>query len=143
MSTPFQIFKASALPASLIPNSIYLVPSTNTELFDLYVVSNDGQTVKRTIVTSDVESIIDNKSKGYTLACSDEISALTVTPAAIKFRPTVSFTLVNVLASLSQPSTSGNVTVDIKLNGVSILSTLLTIDVGETTSVSSTTPVVI
>ena len=54
------------------------------------------------------------------------------------------FTLTDVRASLTTPQTSGNIfTVDINENGSSILSTKLTIDNTEKTSVTAATAVVI
>lgn len=52
-------------------------------------------------------------------------------------------TIVSVRASLKTASSSGIPTFDINEGGVSILSTLLTIDANETTSTTAATPVVI
>lgn len=85
-----------------------------------------------------------NAPKVLPVACSDEISALILGTNKITFRMPYAMT-VNVLkASLTVAQVSGNVlTIDIKQNGVSILSTLLTIDNTEKTSVTATTPVII
>ena len=78
------------------------------------------------------------------LACSDETTALTTGTAKITFRMPYGFTLTGVRASLTTAQTSGNIfTVDINEGGVSILSTKLTIDNTEKTSVTAATPVVI
>jgi hypothetical protein len=52
-------------------------------------------------------------------------------------------TLTAIRASLTTVSSSGIPTVDIKESGTTILSTLLTIDATEKTSVTAATPVVI
>lgn len=53
------------------------------------------------------------------------------------------FTLTGVRAEVLESSSSGVITIDIKLNGTSIFSTLLTIDTAETTSVTATIPAVL
>lgn len=78
------------------------------------------------------------------LACSDETTALTTGTAKTTFRMPYAMTVTEVRASLSTAgSTSGTTTIDINEGGVSILSTLLTIDFGDKTSVGATTPAVI
>lgn len=77
-------------------------------------------------------------------ACSDETTALTTGTTKITLRIPCAFTLTEVRASLSTAQTTGSTfTTDINLNGTSILSTKLTIDNGEKTSVTATTPPVI
>jgi len=71
-------------------------------------------------------------------AVTGETEALTVGTAKVTFRVPRSFTLTAVRASLSTAQTSGSlVTVDINENGTSILSTPITIDNGEKTSVTA------
>jgi len=82
------------------------------------------------------------------MACSDETTALTVADDKVTFRMPHAMTLnagiAGVRASLTTAgSTSGVTTIDIEQGGVSILSTLLTIDYGDTTSYTATTPVVV
>lgn len=77
------------------------------------------------------------------VACSDEGSILT-TGTKVTFRMAYDFTLSRVKASLTTEQTSGSIfTVDITRNGTSILSTKLTIDNGEKTSATATTPAVL
>lgn len=78
--------------------------------------------------------------------CIDETTALTV--ATVKtFRTPSALTLTDVRASLTTAQATdgagGIFTVDVKQNGTSILSTLLTIDNTETTSTSAATPAVL
>lgn len=77
-------------------------------------------------------------------ACSDETTAITTGTTKITLRSPCAFTLTEVRGSLSTAQTTGNTfTVDVNLNGSSVLSTLLTIDNGEKTSVTAATPPVI
>jgi hypothetical protein len=73
----------------------------------------------------------------------DESAAVVAGPTQVKFRMPYAFTVTKVKASLNGASSSGNPTVDINEAGVSILSTKLSIDSGETTSTTATTAAVI
>lgn len=78
------------------------------------------------------------------LAASDESTALTVGTSKLTFRMPHSMIVTGVRASLTTAQTSGSIfTVDINEGGVSILSTKLTIDNTEKTSVTAATPAVI
>lgn len=77
-------------------------------------------------------------------ACSDEVTALTTGTAKVTFRVPYAFTVSGVRASLTTAQTSGSIfTVDINKDGVSILSTKITIDNGEKTSTTAIAPAVI
>lgn len=82
-------------------------------------------------------------TESLVIAASDETTALTVGTGKVTFRMPYAFTLTAVRASLTTVSSSGVVTVDINEGGVSILSTLLTIDANEKTSTTAATPAVI
>jgi len=78
------------------------------------------------------------------IACSDETTALTAGVAKVTFRMPFAFTLSGVRASLTTAQATGTIfTVDINKGGTSILSTKLTIDNTEKSSVTAATPVVI
>lgn len=78
------------------------------------------------------------------IACSDETTALATGSAKVTFRMPYAFTLTGVRASLTTAQTSGSIfTVDINEAGSTILSTKLTIDNTEKTSVTAATPPVI
>lgn len=78
------------------------------------------------------------------LACSDETTALTTGVKKITFRMPFAMDVTAVRASLTTAQTSGSIfTVDINESGTSILSTKLTIDNTESTSVTAATPAVI
>ena len=77
-------------------------------------------------------------------AASDETTALTTGTAKVTFRLPAAFTLTGVRASLTTAQASGSIfTVDINMNGTSLLSTKLTIDNTEKTSTTAATPAVI
>lgn len=78
------------------------------------------------------------------IACSDEVTTVTTGTAKVTFRMPYAFTLTQIpRASLSTASGSGAVTIDINESGTSILSTKLTVDANETTSVAAATPAVL
>lgn len=78
------------------------------------------------------------------IACSDETTALTTGTAKATFRMPYSFTLTAVRASLTAAQASGSIfTVDINEGGSTILSTKITIDNTEKTSVTAATAPVI
>jgi len=74
---------------------------------------------------------------------SDEDTAITTGTAKITFRAPYAMELYQIpRASLSANSTSGTPTVDINVDGTSILSTKLTIDANEKTSTTAATAAV-
>jgi hypothetical protein len=77
------------------------------------------------------------------VALSDETTAITTGTAKATIRSPFAFTLTGVRSNLNTASSSGLPTVDINLNGSTVLSTKLTIDANELTSVTATTPAVI
>lgn len=77
------------------------------------------------------------------IALSDETTAITTGVAKVTLRMPYAFTLTAVRASLTVASSSGIPTIDIKESGTTILSTKLTINVGQKTSTTATTAVVI
>jgi hypothetical protein len=77
------------------------------------------------------------------VAASDETTDLTTGTSKLTFRMPFAMTVTAVRANLVVASTSGVVTVDIVASLSSILSTLLTIDANEKTSVTAATPAVI
>lgn len=79
-----------------------------------------------------------NPTESITIALSDEYTAPTAGVMKAALRMPYAFTLTEVRAALTYPQTSGSImTVDVNQNGVSILSTKLTIDNNEETSTSA------
>lgn len=80
----------------------------------------------------------------FTVAVSDETTALTTGTAKRTFRMPYAMTITGVRASLTTAQASGSIfTVDINEAGSTILSTKLTIDNTEKTSTTAATPAVI
>jgi hypothetical protein len=77
------------------------------------------------------------------VALSDETTAITAGSAKATLRAPFAFTLTDVRANLNTASSSAVPTVDINVAGTSVLSTKLTIDVNELTSVTAGTAAVI
>lgn len=81
------------------------------------------------------------------MACSDETSDLTASSSVPKihyvFRDSFTRTLNSIVADLNTAPTGSTLTIDIKKNGTSIFSTLLTIDASETSNVTAATPYVL
>lgn len=78
-------------------------------------------------------------------ACSDEESAISTGGPKTTFRAPypLDLTLGHIRASLTIAPTGATFIVDIHMNGVSLFSTPITIDIGSTTSVGSASPAVL
>jgi hypothetical protein len=79
----------------------------------------------------------------FTVAASDETTAITAGAGKMTFRMPYGFVLTDIRSSLTEASSSGNVTIDVNEGGVSILSTKITVDAGEKTSTTAATPPVL
>ncbi len=96
-------------------------------------------TIANGIVLTSNSSVI-GMEESLTVALSDETTSITTGVAKITFRAPFAWTLTRIpRASLSSASVSGIPTVDINVNGNSILSTKLTIDENEKTSTTAAT----
>ena len=106
----------------------------------------DVITGSRAILISDgtnVYALTSTLIKSFTVAVSDETTALTTGTGKVTFRAPEAMNLVDVRASLTTVSSSGIVSADINEGGVSVLSTVLSIDANEKTSTTAATPAVI
>lgn len=75
------------------------------------------------------------------VACSDENTDLAVVSPAVTFRIPNRMRITNVIANLTTATEGNNLIVNINAGGVSIFTTnLLTVDAGEKTSITATTP---
>ena len=109
------------------------------------MASVTGFTAERSQQIEDTanESIALAREVSWTVAISDESTVITAANDVMKFRAPRPFTITGVRASLNNQSNAGNVSFGIKKNGSSILSTVLTIDEGEKTSVTAAVPAVL
>ena len=107
-----------------------------------------------TLPQQDAEGVLKSNGSGllafagqdeaFTVAVSDETTAITTGTAKTTFRMPFAMTLTEVRSSLTGAgSTSGTTAVDINESGSTILSTKLTIDNTEKTSTTAATPAVI
>lgn len=85
---------------------------------------------------------LDKRKIELSYACSDEVSDLAV-ETRITFRMPVGLTLTAVKISLNVAPTGSKLITDIRLSGVSIFSTLISADIGSTTSIGASVPYVI
>jgi hypothetical protein len=76
----------------------------------------------------------------FTVAVSDESTAITTGAAKITFYFPVAVNITGVSAGLSTQSSSGAITIDVNKGGTTIFSTNLTIDANEDTSHTAATP---
>jgi hypothetical protein len=124
------------------------ITSTGTLSVDSTVIRTTGA---QTRSGNTILSGVTNASTGtlifkdhMTVALSDEDTAITTGTAKITFRAPYAMELYQIpRASLSTVSSSGTPTVDINVNGATILSTKLTIDASEKTSTTAATAAVL
>ena len=113
----------------------------STDLLEVSVDSGGGTFVSKKMSGTQLNKTIPVE---IVVACSDESTALTTGTAKVTFRAPHAMLLTSVRASLSTAQASGSIfTVDINESGTTILSTKLTIDNTEKTSVTAATPPVI
>jgi len=84
-----------------------------------------------------------SQAESIVIACSDETTDLTTGTAVVTLRMPYAMTVSAVKASVTTAPTGAALQVDINEAGVSILSTVLSIDAGETTSTTAATPAVV
>ena len=75
--TEYKVFKETVVPAVLEPHSIYLIASAGTpDYLEIVVTTADGNSTRRTLSASDVQSMIDSSSpSGNFLEVVNDIAA--------------------------------------------------------------------
>lgn len=58
MATNLKVRKVNALPGTLEASTMYMVKSSDSDLFDLYVSANDASSIRRIISKSDIQSMV-------------------------------------------------------------------------------------
>ena len=104
---------------------------------------NDGDVLIFDLSNGKFIPATQSRSRELGLAISDETSNLTVGTAKLTVRMPYPMTLTAVRANVNTAPVGSTIIVDINKSGVSILSTTLTIDDGEKTSVTAAVPAVI
>lgn len=144
MSQPSAIWAVKQLPwwrndrymtPALVQKAIeYVVPST------FYNVGGEGQMLK--VVNGELV-YVDFPPDVLHLACSDDASPIEVKAGKVNWRASEARVLVGIRASLKTAATGSAVIVDLKVNGASCLSTKLSIDATEESSVTAASQAVI
>lgn len=115
-----------------------LITDSNGEFyFYALAASYDLRIEKTGYPTVEIPDVtLSNTNKDvFIISCSNETVAITAGTAKATWRMPFGYSTIDkVKASLTTASSSGPVTVDVNCNGVSIFSTVLTIDEGEKTS---------
>lgn len=134
-------------------NSATSDPTANDDANDGYVAgksiwinTSTGRTFicRDSTATSAVWECINREKIAIGIACSDETTALTTGTAKATFRMPFAFTLTEVRATVTTAPTGATLlTVDINESGTSVISTKLTFDAGEKTTVTAATRAVI
>lgn len=101
------------------------------------VITDKGSSVVKTGLDNGVSNGV------YSFAVSDEDTNLVVGTSKMTFRFPFSVNIKNVTASVNTAPTGANLILNIKKNGTSIFSTLLSIDATEKTSTTAATPAVL
>lgn len=122
---------STAIPLTLASTGV--TPGTYTQV----VVDAKGR------VTSGSSAPVAAIPVSFTVACSDETTAITTGAAKVTFRMAFGMNLTAVRASLTTASSSGVVDVDVDRAGISIFSTRLTINALARTSTTATVPSVL
>lgn len=107
------------------------------------VIDQETDTAYYITTEGEVRPLGGVKEETFIVVCSSEYGVLTAsaTVPRVTFRIPYIFALRELSASLTTAQVSGGlVTIDVKAGGLSILSSLITIDNGETTSFSAETP---
>jgi hypothetical protein len=114
--------------------------STNTS--NISTNASNISTLQSDVSTAQSD-IVELQNEVFMLDVGDESSDLTVGTSKKTFRMPFSFTLSSIRASVNTAPAGSTVIIDVNEGGATILSTKLTIDAGEKTSVTAAVPLVI
>lgn len=120
-------------PSALTSSASYSLPSSASQGFLFNDASNN--LLWTNIITPNTEHI--------TVACSDETTDLTTGTSIVTFRCPFNCTVSNITGYVNTASVGADITIQIKVNGVNIFSSLLTIDATEKSSTTSASPYVL
>jgi hypothetical protein len=123
-------------------NGIQVIESPN-DTFTISVSGSYASTSYVNTVSGNLQTQINTKPVEIGFAVSDETTNLQAGTSKLTFRSPYAFTLSTVRASVTTAPSGQTIIVDINENGSSILSTKLSIDIGEKTSTTAATPAVI
>jgi hypothetical protein len=137
--------------SAIYQNGTNISLESSTATTSSFITIQDNQISLYSADGGDISQVVISGTDGIVgipvdmqVACSDETTALTTGTAKVTFRIPRAMTLLEVRASLTTAQASGSIfTVDINMNGTSVLGTKLTIDNTEKTSKSAATPATI
>lgn len=118
------------LPSSFATDSEIIAERTATK------------TITNTTIDAD-DNTLQDFPVDFCVAASDESTDLTTGTAKVTFRAPWAFTLTDVRASVNTAPVGSTLTVDVNEAGVSVFSTIISIDASEETSVTAATAAVI
>ena len=132
------VWQALALPATALSDITGLLADMATAQAD--IVTNATAISAH---TASITTLITRSKQVISIAASDEATALVAGTGITSFRAPYNFNVIEVIAELSTAQASGSIfTADVNLAGSSILSTKLTIDNTEySTLTAATAPV--
>lgn len=119
-----------------------VAPATGDQL-PIVDVSDTTDSAQGTTKRMTIANLVKGMPFEMVIACSDEDTPITTGTTKVTFRMPRAVTLTAVRAHLKTPAATGTFTVDINEGGSTILSTKITIDATEKTSVTAATPPVI
>lgn len=122
---------------------LYFVNAGNNALInDITALSTNRTITWRNLAGT--PAFLDDIKKYYFFAGSDETTDLqvSISPCFTDYMP-YSLTVSSVMINVNTAPTGANLIVDIKKNGTSIFTTLISIDATENTSLTATTPYVL
>lgn len=129
---------------------LFIAENSTDNEFTLKVTGQTGVLLgvgARRILYCNGTDVIDMETSpltSFVIAVSDETTNITTGTAKVTFRVPYGLALTDIRINLNTVSSSGLPTVDVNLTGTgTILSTKLTIDVSELTSVTAATPYVL
>lgn len=136
----------SPTSAVLATNVVYET-DTDASGWDFVRSDNFGSHPNKLPTISGVEDYVADavayRNFEFILACSDEVTAIVSTGRKLTFRMPFYGELSGVRASLGSACTTGTFTVDVNVDGSTMLSTKLTIDATEKTSETAATAAVL
>lgn len=115
-----------------------LTAATSTTSGDEFALVQSGTTKK-----IDYDDLVGSIPTELIIACSDETTDLAVATSVVTFRMPYKMNLTEVRANVNTAPVGSTLNVDINDGGVSVLSTVITIDDSEKTSTTAATPPVI
>jgi len=84
MAQTLKISKVNALPGTLEASTLYLVKSTDAELFEMYMSSADGLSARHVITKTEIQTLINTAVSGFSnlLVVADIAARNALTPTS-------------------------------------------------------------